>query len=197
MPLALCLCAEIPRIETATRFLIIRHSKESWRTSNTARIAALALPAARVLDHGGLEDGRIDRSELAEGGSWLLFPGSRTDLSSLPRPRQLVVLDGSWRQARRILQRMPGVSELPRLSLPSAVEDRPRLRRPPIAEGMSTLEAIAGAVSMLEGSENAEALFRLNEVFVERARRVKGRRSEGGHLSQAGGAQHGEAARRR
>jgi DTW domain-containing protein YfiP len=88
-----------------------------------------------------------------------------------PAPDTLVVLDGSWGQARRMLQRIPPLRTMPRLSLP--VRDAERLRRPTVAGGMSTLEAIAAALELLGDAETARALEALHRLAVARSLRLR------------------------
>ena len=88
-----------------------------------------------------------------------------------PAPDTLVVLDGSWAQARRMLQRIPPLRTMPRLSLP--VRDAERLRRPTVAGGMSTLEAIAAALELLGDAEAARALEALHRLAVARSLRLR------------------------
>ncbi|NPC81537.1 DTW domain-containing protein, partial [Pyxidicoccus fallax] len=52
LPSHLCLCAEIPRVETRTRFLLLQHVMEIAKKSNTGRVASLALANSRLLIHG-------------------------------------------------------------------------------------------------------------------------------------------------
>jgi len=52
LPTRLCLCAEVPRLDTRTEFLVIRHNKEKEKSTNTARMAALSLSRCRVLTYG-------------------------------------------------------------------------------------------------------------------------------------------------
>ncbi|HVG58233.1 MAG TPA: DTW domain-containing protein, partial [Hyalangium sp.] len=40
LPTRLCLCAQVPRLDTRTEFLVIRHNKEKEKSTNTARLAA-------------------------------------------------------------------------------------------------------------------------------------------------------------
>src|SRR5512139_3885305 len=70
-----CLCAEIPTIATRTRIVIVRHHLERFRSSNSGRLAHLALPNSEIIDHGGSGGpARLDELELASAGAWLLFP---------------------------------------------------------------------------------------------------------------------------
>ena len=167
LPLHLCLCAEIPRVETRTRFLLLQHVMEAGKKSNTGRVAALALTNARLLIHGAQAES-FDTVPLSEPGTWLLFPDGPPAPPDAPAPRQLVVLDGSWSQARRMTQRLPALRTLPRLVLPPPTPGMLRLREPTHPSGMSTLDAIARAVAVLEGPEAAAPLERLAALRVRR-----------------------------
>src|SRR5262245_59783258 len=176
-----CLCADIGRVANRTEVLILRHAKEIWRTSNTARIASLALERCEVIEVGMRDDDR-DRFEqrvrdaLAQPGkSYLLYPGPVTaipraeETKETKEPIRLVVPDGSWRQARRMLQRVPGLAELPRISLAAPKDTALRLRRPSVADGLSTIEAIARALGAIEGEDASQHLCALYEKMVARA----------------------------
>jgi DTW domain-containing protein len=140
---------------------------ERWKPSNTARLAALALPRARLVDYGGPND-VLDEALLVAPGTALLYPDGPP---AVPSPvSRLVVLDGSWPQARRMTQRIPPLRALPRLVLPPPDADLPRLRDAKLAEGMSTLAAIARALALLEGEDVARPLDTLLALVVERSR---------------------------
>jgi DTW domain-containing protein YfiP len=101
-----------------------------------------------------------------------LFPTGRP-LESLPPPQTIVVLDGTWRQARAMFQRIPGLAALPSARITGHAPRVERLRRP-IREGeRSTLEAIADALAILEGDEVAAPLRELHTRFVGAALRAR------------------------
>ncbi|XXF80353.1 DTW domain-containing protein [Myxococcaceae bacterium GXIMD 01537] len=174
LPTALCLCAEVTPVPTRTEFVVIRHSKEKEKSTNTVRMAALALPRCRVLTYGALDE-PFDSSGLDGPDTWVLFPGTSQPAPDAPPPRRLVVVDGSWAQARRMVQRIPELRRLPGLALPPPPPNTRRLRRPPHPEGMSTLEAMAGALALLEGEEAARPLYALHELMVDRVLESRGR----------------------
>lgn len=167
LPSHLCLCAELPRVETRTRFLFVQHVMEARKRSNTGGLAALALVNARLLTHGSPAEA-LDTAVLSEPGTWLMFPDGPTAQPDAPPPRQLVVLDGSWSQARRMTQRIPELRALPRLVLPPPEPGLLRLREPTHPSGMSTLDAVARAVALLEGPEAAAEMERLAALRVQR-----------------------------
>jgi DTW domain-containing protein YfiP len=169
-----CLCAEIPRLAPPVEFLLLRHASEIRRSTNSGRWAALALSAA-VVDYGLPGAAALDPALFAAPGTWVLFPSPRPPPppAGPDRPRRLLVLDASWSQARRMIQRVPALRALPRLSLPPPPA-RERLRRPPRAEGMSTLEAMARALDWLGEAEVARRLDGVMAAAVARQRLLRG-----------------------
>ncbi len=171
LPDGSCLCADIPRLVAPFRFVVLRHASERERLTNTARWAALAIPGTEILEHG-LPGEPPDLGARTPPGTVVLFPSAHP--GPLPaRPPVVVVPDGTWGQARRMMQRVPGLRALPRLSLPGPAPAL-RLRRPHRGDGMSTLEAMAGALAALGAPEAAEGLLRLHRVAVERVLRLTG-----------------------
>lgn len=166
-PQRLCLCADIPVVATHTRIVIVRHCQERNRSSNSGRLAHLALPNSSIVDHGA-SDGQSARLPSVEG-AWLLFPlGETTSAAPNPPPSTLIVLDATWSQARRMYRKLP-LRGLPILRLPGDGMARQRLRQSPGPGQLSTIEAIAQALRLLEGDEAAAPLERLFDLAVARA----------------------------
>jgi DTW domain-containing protein YfiP len=175
LQLEICVCNVLPRVEARTEIVLIRHVTELWLTSNTGRFAALSLPNSRVLGYGGGEE--FDAAPLRETGTALLYCSGRP--RPLPfLPERLVVLDGSFRQTRRMYKRVPELRELPELTLSAPRITPTRLRKPTQVHGMSTIEAIAAALSQLEGPELAAPLWALHAELVRRADVMRGRKRE-------------------
>ena len=154
-------------IATRTRVVIVRHHLERNRSSNSGRLANLALTNSEIVEHGGAGGpaklGALD-------GAWLLFPeGEPTHVCPEPPPKQLIVLDGTWSQARRMYRKIDALRGLPLLKLPDAPVPVARLRNSPGEGRVSTIEAIARALRLLEGEESAAGLERLFAVAVGRA----------------------------
>jgi len=171
----LCVCAEIPRIETRTRVVILRHVAERWRSSNSGRVAAMALANSVIVDHGA-QGATTDDRELRAPGTWLVYPeGEPARAAPVPPPERLVFVDATWHQARRMRQRMLGLRGLPILHLPVDVIPVARLRESPGGTRVSTIEAIAHALRLVEAEAPAVALERLFGLLVARAR-ASGRR---------------------
>ncbi len=177
LKVCVCACAFLPSLAVRTHFVVVRHAREADKSSNTARWAALLLPHCELRRWGSRPDVAYLR-DLGQPGDWLLFPGEAPAAAPerpLGTPQRLVVLDGTWRQVRRMLRSLPALSGLPRLS----VRPRPRrfgLRVPPSPQHLSTLEAISSAVGLLEGEALAAALDSWHRELVGRALSARGRR---------------------
>ncbi len=164
-----CLCPAIPRLVTQTRIVILRHQSERFRASNSGRLAHLALDGSVLCDLFGADRAAAD---LPIGpGAWLVYPeGEPWSAPPAPRPRELIFLDATWHQARRMRQRVTALRGLPLLAL-ATTGGAARMRRAPRPEQVSTIEAVAAALRLVEGGDAPAALERLFAAAVDRMRR--------------------------
>jgi DTW domain-containing protein YfiP len=158
------------------------HAAEIVLTTNTARLAARALTNSEVRIRGR-------RGQPLPASGWrrpgrqslVLYPsGGATELnaeylSRLARPVTLIVPDGTWRQARRIVLREPGLAGVPHVKLPPGQPSEYRLRAQPNNNGLCTFEAIARAIGILESREAQARLEAVFRVMVERTLWTRGR----------------------
>lgn len=175
LPVRVCVCAELPRIAVATKLVIVMHHVEARRASNTGRLAA------RIL--GGTVRLRGERepspeAPMPEGRRLLLFPDPTASTLSRAHaaegPCVLVVPDGNWKQASRVLHRDPAAIGAEIVTLPPGPPSRYRLRRLPHPGALSTFEAIARALAVLEYEEIQSELMRSLDLFVERTLALRG-----------------------
>lgn len=171
----LCLCPLIPRLSVATRLTVLMYWKESYRTSNTAKLASLILPNSEIRVRGDIRrpmstEGLIpDRHQ-----TLLLFPTedaielTPAQIRKFERPIHLIVPDGNWSQARKVGSREPALIGVPRVKLGPDQPSTYRLRKSHHLERVSTFEAIARAMGLIEGPHVQEAMENFFELFVER-----------------------------
>ncbi len=155
-PESVCYCRHITPIPTATRIVLLQHPRERDMPIGTTRMASLCLPNAEL--HVGVH--WRDSSALASALSdparppVLLYPGpGAIDIGQHPphTPVTLVVVDGTWSQTRTLLRENPQLAALPRYSFVAAQPSEYRIRRPPKAAYVSTLEALVYVLGALEG----------------------------------------------
>lgn len=170
-----CICGSVLAVPTRTEVVVVRHVRESFKSTGTARIAGLAMPNLRILDFG--DNAEPARTELAGdlgAGAALLFPTDDAAPWDGTSVRRLYVLDGTWRQTRRMYAKLPALHGVKKVSLPEKAARVLRLRESKFEAGRSTLEAIAEAIGVLEGDAIAAPLHALHATYVEKVFRARG-----------------------
>lgn len=166
-PLAHCLCEAIPDLCSRTRVTILQHPEESRHPLNTGRLVALGLRQAELVCGEVFPD-----SLWREPGTWLLFPGDAAtpvnEIAPDQAPAHIIVPDGTWRMARRLLRLNPGLAALPRLSIRMGEPSRYRVRNTSLAGAVATIEAVVRALEVLEAPTRFDALLAPFDLMVDR-----------------------------
>ncbi|AMV27141.1 DTW domain protein [Gemmata sp. SH-PL17] len=178
----LCLCAQAPRVATRTSLLLVVHVHDLGRTSNTARLLTLAVRNATIVGHGGREPPADLASYVPAGATpVVLFPGrgARTltpeFAATLPSPLALIVPDGNWKQAGRMVKRLPLLAGAMKVALPTRAFEGTALRRNLLGHRMSTYEAVAQTLGVLEGEAVGGPLLDFYRRATDRMLLVRGK----------------------
>jgi DTW domain-containing protein YfiP len=152
---ARCICSQI---RTAPpwrhKVVVLMHLKELYTASNTGKLARLCLPGAECLCRGLQEDELRLETLLGEyeGRTVVLFP-SQAAVPAEQHPlhegpaRLIVVLDGTWRQAKRLQRGVP--LSVPRIKVLPEIASTFQCRKYALANDESneqrvcTIEALA------------------------------------------------------
>jgi len=166
---SLCLCGLVPRIETRTRLVLVIHRYEDRKTTNTGRLATLCLPNSEIVVRGN-ENEASGPLPVPEGSQpVLLFPaedaGPIAPFSTSAKPVTLIVPDGTWRQASKARKRVPGLRDVPCVTLPTGRASHYQLRVDAHEHGLATMEAIARALGLLEGDRGPRVQRELEQIF--------------------------------
>ena len=179
-PQALCVCEGIAPIDNKVSLLILQHPQEQDRELGTARLTVLHFKDALLKI--GLSWPSLTRilGRSADPQRWaILYLGSvkaaavlpdrdivvvnkkgtavdRQD-SALSEIEGVVVLDGTWSQAKALWWRNGWMLKCKRIVLgPKRPSRYGRLRREPRSDGLSTLEAAAMLLARLERKPEIE-----------------------------------------
>lgn len=182
-----CVCERIVRYPTRRRVLILQHPQEQDALLGSAQIVEASLPQARIvvglswrnLAHALGEEG-VDAKRWAvlfpdreaEGEQVTTRSGKPLEVSEVDG---LIVLDGTWSKAKTLWWRNPWLNKLNRVSLkPKQPSIYGKLRAEPKREYVSTLESVAGALTLCGESAEIEAgLARVFRTLVQRVRDAK------------------------
>lgn len=177
-----CICEAIPSLEMKTQLTLVVQKTELWKSTNTARLVALAIPATTLHVHGVKNEPVNLDGVVRDGRTFLLFPDTsgqeltREFIQALPGPLHLVVPDGNWPQARKLSRHLPNLAALPRLWVRSSGPDPIyTVRRIPKGGALCTLSAIARVLELSEGPEVRASLEHLLRKMVEVITKGRGR----------------------
>jgi DTW domain-containing protein YfiP len=166
---SLCLCPLVPRIETRTRLLLVMHRYEDRKTTNTGRLATLCLPNSEVVVRGHENEASGPLPVPVGSQPVLLFPAEDAEpiapFATSAKPVTLIVPDGTWRQASKARKRVPGLRDVPCVTLPAGRASHYQLRVDAHEHGLATMEAIARALGVLEGEAGAQVQRGLEQIF--------------------------------
>ena len=180
-PPTLCVCESIVPIDNRIALVVLQHPQEQDKTLGTARLTALHFRNAvfRIGLSWPSLAGVLGRP--ADPQRWAVLYLGSTRPADLPPGRDIVVLDakgaglsdqeaalrgiagiivldGSWSQAKTLWWRNPWVLKARRIVLaPGRPSRYGALRREPRREGLSTLEAVGLLLGRLEGRPEIEA----------------------------------------
>ena len=169
-PFDRCFCDAIPTVQNRTEVLILQHRRERTHPFNTARIVSQALQRCQLI-HDRNDCFAARQLPLVEKAG-LLYPSNDavllSDLSPESRPSQLVVLDGTWHQAKTLYRDIPQLKALPRYRLAPSTPGQFRIRLEPTPTSLSTLEATVQALQQLEPeTEGFDKLLNAFKVMVD------------------------------
>jgi DTW domain-containing protein YfiP len=197
-PPALCVCADITADDNAIEVLILQHPQEQDRMLGTARLTALHFTRATLKI--GLSWPSLSKilGRTVDPQRWaILYLGSanahdlapNADVVAVNRKGEVepdqrgilrgiegvILLDGSWSQAKALWWRNPWMLKCRRIVLgPKAPSRYGQLRREPRPDGLSTIEAAALLVGRLEKRPELEGRLVANfERLLDRYRQLK------------------------
>lgn len=150
-----CVCEHLPTLTPRIRVVILQHPREARLAICSAWLTHVALAGSELHEGVRFEDHPRVGALCASPGTALLFPGEGASpagqLAAAP-PATLIVVDGTWPQALKMLRANPAVAALPRVSIVAAAPSGyGGLRREPEQGHLATIDAVAEALGALEG----------------------------------------------
>jgi DTW domain-containing protein YfiP len=176
MPPRWCICAGFQTVDCPVQVNVLVHHREYWRPSSTGRLIERVVPQSRCAVY------RYDIPVTPEAIGidskrplWILHPlGEPLSASAAPDGLQVLLLDGAWREATRMMRAVEGWGR--RVSLPMTGPSRYWLRSQHGAGNYSTIEALLFLLRAL-GHNAAEAALRLQfELHVYAGLRARGQK---------------------
>ncbi|MBC7464779.1 MAG: DTW domain-containing protein [Bdellovibrio sp.] len=171
----LCICSLIPKLDLKTKVVLVIHTKELKRTTNTGRLAMHSLVNSEMRVRG-LSHDALDLSDLLTNDyqTYLFYPSDDAIelnaelVSKSNKPIQLIVPDGNWRQASKVHYRHGELKNVQRVMITEKNTSTLHMRTEVKDEGMATLQAIAFALGITENQAVKDQLLNVYTAKLKR-----------------------------
>lgn len=177
-----CLCSLHPQLATHAGMCLLMADTEALKPTNTGWLVADVVTDTYAFDWARTA---VDPALLAllanpQWQGYVVFPAARsaservvttlaspTPLAAGPARRPLfVLLDGTWKQAGKMLRHSPYLNHLPILSLQPGQPSNYRLRHSPHAANLCTAEVAALCLALADDTRAAGVLGAYLDVFT-------------------------------
>lgn len=181
MPQDYCLCSYRTEVASLAQFWVLMHPEEVNKPTNTARLIGDTLPATRVFAWDRMEPPAALLALLQDPQyqPFIIFPDDQPDyqhrvvefesarIGQEARRPVFILLDGTWRQARRMFRKSPWLDALPVLPLRTEQKTGYRLRKPASEQHLCTAEVGIELLKLAGDLQAAEVLQQYFTVFNE------------------------------
>ena len=174
-PQNVCLFEHLVNVQAPCRVLILQHSSEQKQPLATVPILQLCLSPDEVLVGEDFSSHEVVKELLKQPSNVrVLFPSDEAkawrvgqQADSNERVDTLVVLDGTWRKAKKMWFVNQWLHSLPAVSLLDAPVSQYQIRASSIAGGVSTLEAVAMSCNYLARTDKFDQLYQPFNAMIE------------------------------
>lgn len=172
-----CICNSVPKIKTNAKIWILSTEREFTRPSNTARLLKLVNPESTELilwERTKVPEKLIEYISSEEYEIYILFPTEGNE--QLERKVQdensgkipaFIILDGTWKEASKILRKSDYLKKLPRISLNPIHKSEYTLRRGASEGELCTIEAAIEVLKLNCEFENAQEIKSTFDLFLK------------------------------
>lgn len=161
-PQSVCLCPHFVHLNAPCRLLILQHPSEQKQALATVPILQQCIEPCEVWvgedfsQHAGLPELLQEGAGIRvvfpanEAAKWRFGENHGVQANSVST---LIVLDGTWKKAKKIWYLNPWLHALPTVSLTDFPKTQYRIRQSTIEASLSTLEAVMHSFNWLTNSQ--------------------------------------------
>ena len=178
-PMAHCICLHACEISNTLPVQVFIHHKELSRRSNSTHLLKLLLKAVSFEVHGAPNQPTQWPDASLQERLCVLFPSdeakplSANDAGQFDR---LIIVDGNWRQAKKASNRLKKIVNPCFRTIPFNAPSEFKLRTQSAEERLSTFEATARALSILESPAYWDQMMPIFRAHVEVTMEQRSRR---------------------
>jgi len=139
LPIINCICNKSPKVKTKAKLWILSSEREFYRPSNTARLLKLINPDSTEIflwERTKSPEQLIEKISMEKYSVFVLFPTENEESEKRKVQFKLtdkipafIILDGTWKEARRIFRKSDFLQGLPIVSIEANYASNYDLRR--------------------------------------------------------------------
>lgn len=182
-----CICEGVEQAQCDAAVCLLMYHNESFKPSNTGRLIAEIIPNnfAFKWDRTEPDEALLSLISDPQYQPMVVFPAedveegravTQVNIQSGKKPL-FIFLDGTWREAKKMIRKSPYLDELPVLSITAEKLSDYRLRVAPHAHQLGTAEV---GILVLALAGEVDAAEKLEEHFIKfRDAYLMGKRNKG------------------
>ena len=177
LPAQRCLCTDKPDVAAKAVFWLLTHHDEFYKPSNTGRLIVDAIHGSKTFEWSRTEPDPDFIALLSDARyrPYLVFPQEAdyqqrmVDVESVQRPDEripaFIILDGTWRQARRMFRLSRYLDALPVFEPTVTGLSRYQLRQSAQPHHLCTAEVGAAVLRDIQDEQSASVLDAYFDLF--------------------------------
>lgn len=168
-----CLCSYSIHIQSDVEFWLLTHENEMTRTNNTGRLIERAIETTRVFQWSRTQPPQEMIDLISDYNVYLIFSAEREDpkrvktYQASKKKTAFLILDGTWKEARKMLRKSDYLKTLPILSLTPISKTSYDLRRNHDEGHICTVEVGIELLQMIGETAQSKALNEYFEYYLE------------------------------
>ena len=158
-------------VTTKTQLVVLQHPSEVKHAKNSVRLLPLSLTHVQVIVGENEQDFAELKAWLHKQNKpvYLLYPSEQSqDLGHAEKEEDaiLIVLDGTWRKAHKMLMLNPWLLDFTHLSITPIRPSNYIIRKASRSDSLSSLEAAAFGIHALEPEVDISPLLNLFDAMI-------------------------------
>ena len=168
LPIINCICDKSPKVSTKAKFWILSSEREFYRPSNTARLIKLINPDSTEIfpwERTKIPTELIKNIGMEDYSTFVVFPAENEELEKRKvqfevtgRIPAFIILDGTWKEARKIFRKSDFLKGLPIVSIERNFNSDYDLRKGAAEGNLCTIEAAIEILKM-NGEMNSSQIM--------------------------------------
>lgn len=174
LPASSCLCSDKPNVKAAAVFWLLTHNDEYYKPTNTGRLIIDSIQDSRVFKWSRTDPDPDFMNALSDQAyaPCIVFPSGDSHQERMVestafagKTPAFIILDGTWRQARRMFRLSRYLDHLPVIEPSSGAVSRYQLRQSAEEHHLCTAEVAAAILREVDDYNSADVLDAYFDLF--------------------------------